>query len=261
MNEKQLIEYYNKFNEDKRLNSRHGKVEFITTMKYIDKYLSKFNNPKILDVGAGCGRYSITLANKGYDVTAVELVKHNLRVIEKKSDKVKVFQGNAIDLSRFNDKSFDLILLFGPMYHLIDDNDKIKALKEAKRLLTDNGIIMVAYIMNEYCVLTYGFKENHILDCIKNNELDDKYHCIRKEIDLYSPVRLEDIDKFNKEANLKRIQIITPDGPANYIRPYLNKLDEESFNKFIEYHLTICERYDILGASAHTVDILKKENN
>lgn len=261
MNEKQLIEYYNKFNEDKRLNSRHGKVEYITTMKYIDKYLSKFTNPKILDVGAGCGRYSINLANKGYDVTAVELVKHNLRVIEKKSNKVKTFQGNAIDLSRFNDKSFDLILLFGPMYHLIDDNDKIKALKEAKRLLTDNGIIMVAYIMNEYCVLTYGFKENHILDCIKNNELDDKYHCIRKEIDLYSPVRLEDIDKFNKEANLKRIQIITPDGPANYIRPYLNKLDEESFNKFIEYHLTICERHDILGASAHTVDILKKENN
>ena len=75
MNEKNLIEYYNKFNEDKRLTRRHGIVEFTTAMKYIEKYLSKFENPKIIDIGAGTGKYSIKLANKGYDVTAVELVK------------------------------------------------------------------------------------------------------------------------------------------------------------------------------------------
>ena len=81
MNEENLIKYYNKFNEDKRLNTRHGQVEFITSMKYIKEYLKEFNNPKILDVGAGTGKYSINLANDGYDVTALELVKHNLKVI------------------------------------------------------------------------------------------------------------------------------------------------------------------------------------
>ena len=85
MNEENLIKYYNKFNEDKRLNTRHGQVEFITSMKYIKEYLKEFNNPKILDVGAGTGKYSINLANDGYDVTALELVKHNLKVIEKNS--------------------------------------------------------------------------------------------------------------------------------------------------------------------------------
>ena len=102
MNEQELINYYNKFNEDKRLNSRHGQVEFITTMHYIHEFLKDKKEAKILEVGAGCGRYSIALANESYDVTALELVKHNLRVIEKKSDKVHAILGNAIDLSRLN---------------------------------------------------------------------------------------------------------------------------------------------------------------
>ena len=121
MNEQELINYYNKFNEDKRLNTKHAQVEFLTAMKYIKDYLKK--GDKILDIGAGCGKYSITLSEMGYDVTAIELVKHNLRVIQKKSDKVKAFLGNALDLSRFDDDSFDVTLLFGPMYHLISKED------------------------------------------------------------------------------------------------------------------------------------------
>ena len=82
-----LVAYYNKFNEEKRLNSRHGRVEFITSMKYIHKYLDyvakgrKKEEIKILDVGAGTGRYSVPLSEEGYDVTAVELVKYNLGIL------------------------------------------------------------------------------------------------------------------------------------------------------------------------------------
>ena len=67
----ELEKYYNKFNEEKRLKSRHGQVEFITSMKYIHKYLPKreHGQVKILDVGAGTGRYSVALAEEGYDVT------------------------------------------------------------------------------------------------------------------------------------------------------------------------------------------------
>ena len=78
----ELEKYYNKFNEDKRLTRRHGNVEFITSMKYIQKYLEKIPDAKILDVGAGTGRYSIALAEEGYDVTAVELVKYNLGILK-----------------------------------------------------------------------------------------------------------------------------------------------------------------------------------
>ena len=259
MNEENLIKYYNKFNEDKRLNSRHGYIEFITSLRYIKEYLDKMNNPKILDIGAGTGKYSITLANEGYDVTAVELVKHNLKVIEKNSDKVKTYLGNAIKLDMFKDNSFDLILLFGPMYHLVTKEEQLKALNEAKRILKPNGILLVAYVMNEYAVIVHGFRDNYIIENIKENIIDDNFHCTPKETDLYKYMRLEDINELNELSNLKRIKIITPDGPSNYIRNILNKMDDETFNTYIKFHLSTCERQDLIGAAAHTLDILKKE--
>ena len=257
MNEENLIKYYNKFNEDKRFNSRGGYIEFITTMKYIKEYIKGFNNPKILEIGAGTGAYSVPLAEK-YDVTAIELVKHNLRYIESKSNKVKAYQGNAIDLSRFNDNAFDIVLLLGPMYHLINDKDKIKALSEAKRVTKINGIIMVAYIMNDYAIIMHGFKDNNILESFEKNLVDHNFHVKSKDTDLYSYVRIEDINEYNKNVKLKRIKIITPDGSSNYMREIINKMDEDTFNKYIEYHLSTCERLDMIGSAGHTLDILEK---
>ncbi len=78
----ELEAHYNKFNEDKRLQRRHGQVEYITSMKYIHDCLAPMDRPKILDIGAGTGRYSVALAGEGYDVTAVELVRYNLGVLK-----------------------------------------------------------------------------------------------------------------------------------------------------------------------------------
>ena len=69
MNEKELIKYYNKFNEDKRLKTKHGYIEYLTGMTYIKKYLKP--NDKILDIGAGTGAYSIPLSEEGYEVNAL----------------------------------------------------------------------------------------------------------------------------------------------------------------------------------------------
>ena len=260
----EIEEYYNKFNEEKRLDSRHGQVEFIVTMKYIHQYLDEIKQKKkqseisILDIGAGTGRYSVALANEGYDVSAVELVKHNLGILKSKQSTVKAYQGNALRLKRFEDNSFDICLLFGPMYHLFSKEDKLQALSEAKRVTKPGGIIFVAYVMNEYGVLTYAFKERHILECIEQNRLTQDYKTISEQKDLYDYVRLEDIAELNELAGLQRMQIITPDGPANYMRPFLNQLSEEEFKYFVDYQMATCERADLLGAGAHTVDILRK---
>lgn len=258
MNEKNLINYYNKFNEDKRLSHRHGIVEFNTTIKYIEEYLSKYKNPKIIDIGAGTGKYSIYLHNKGYDVTAVELVKHNLKTLQSKCNTIKSYQASAINLTKEKDNSYDLVLLFGPMYHLITKNEKIKALMEARRIVKDDGIIMISYYMNDYAIIKHGFMEKNIIDSINNNEINNEFKITPKEDDLYSMVTIDDINELNTLCNLKRIKIISQDGPSDYIRPYLNKLTDEEFEIYLKYILSICERKDLIGASSHTLDILKK---
>lgn len=255
----ELEKHYNKFNEDKRLTRRHGQVEYRTSMKYIHKYLTDCPGAAILDVGAGTGRYSIALAREGYDVTAVELVKYNLGILKSKNSSVKAYQGNALKLKRFADASFDMTLVFGPMYHLYSIEDKVTALKEAKRVTKAGGVILVAYCMNEYGVLTYGFKENHVLECLKDGRLNEAFHCVSQEKDLYDYVRLEDINAINAAVSgVKREQIVAADGPADYLRPVLNAMDEETFELFVQYHFSTCERPELLGASAHTLDILRR---
>ncbi len=262
----EIEKHYNKFNEEKRLTRKHGQVEFITSMKYIHKYLdilAKENNIndkseiKIMDIGAGTGRYSVALSDEGYDVTAVEYVKHNLGLLKAKKSAVKAYQGTAVNLKRFKDNYYDLTLLFGPMYHLFGFDDKLKALNEAVRITKPGGIVLVAYCMNEYCVLTYAFKQNHIKECLENGKLSEDFHCIQEKQDLYDYVRLDDIDKLNEAAGVKRLQIISADGPADYMRQILNAMDDETFNHFIEYHLATCERPELIGAGAHTLDILR----
>lgn len=258
MNENNIIEYYNKFNEDKRLTRRHGIVEYVTAMKYIHKCLKKIDNPKIIDIGAGTGRYSIDLTNEGYDVTAVELVKHNLMTLRSKNSKVKSFLGNATNLKRFDDNSFDIVLLFGPMYHLITDTEKIKALSEAKRIVKSGGFILISYYMNDYAVIKHGFMEKNIIDSINNNLIDKYFHIRPKDDDLYSMVRIEDINRYKRIVGLNRVKIIAQDGFTDYIRKYINDLSEEEFDLYIKYHLSVCERKELLGSSSHVLDILKK---
>jgi ubiquinone/menaquinone biosynthesis C-methylase UbiE len=263
----ELEEYYNKFNEEKRLNSRHGQVEFRISMKYIHEYLGEAlansgsgekSDIKLLDIGAGTGRYSVALSDEGYDVTAVELVKYNLGILKQKSSNVMAIQGNALNLKKLESNYFDVTLLFGPMYHLFGFDDKNKALGEAKRVTKPGGVILVAYCMNEYGVITYGFKEKHVLECMENKRFTEDFKTVSNPSELYDYMRIEDIDTLNEAQGLKRIKIISPDGPANYIRPFLNQLSDEEFETFIQYQTATCERMDLIGAGAHTVDILRK---
>ena len=254
MNEENLIKHYNKHNEDKRLKTKHAQVEYITGLTYIKKYLKKGSS--ILDVGAATGAYSIPLYEDGYDITAFELVKHNLKEIEIKNPNIKCIQGNAIDLSKFKDNTFDGVILFGPLYHLISYEEKLQALKEAKRVCKNNGFIFISYCMNEYAVITHAFKEKEILNI--KNQLDESFKIINDPTDLYTYVRLEDINKLMNAAKLERVKILSQDGPAEYLKKEINSMNDEELNMLIKYHLQTCERSELLGAGRHILDILKK---
>ncbi|MBO6054154.1 MAG: methyltransferase domain-containing protein, partial [Oscillospiraceae bacterium] len=196
-----LEEYYNSRDEENRLLSQHGQVEYLTTMRYIRKCISRLSAPRILEVGAGTGRYSVALAKEGYAVTAVELVPHNLDILKSKLDgtePITAIQGNALDLSELPDRSFDLTMLLGPMYHLYTWEDKVQALSEAVRVTKPGGYLLVAYCMNEPTVIQYVFLKGHVKEVTgANGMLTDDWHCRSEPKEIFELVRTEDIAKLN----------------------------------------------------------------
>lgn len=254
MNEENLINYYNKFNEDKRLTRRHGIVEFNTTIKYIKDYLKK--DSVIADIGCGTGAYSLYLNNLGYEVHALDLVKHNIRTLESKNTNIHTYVGNATNLSMFKDKSMDIVLLLGPLYHLISLDEKVKCINEAKRILKDDGTIFIQYCLNDYAIMKHGFIDKNITN--SKDTIDYNYKINSKDTDLYSYMRISDIDNLNKLTNLKLIKRFTPEYLTDFFRRDINALDDYEFNKYLDYILSICEDSSLYGAGTHIVDILKK---
>jgi len=258
-----IEKHYNKHPEDLRLLRRHGMVEFETTMYHLHRFLEKRlqklskNEIRILDIGAGTGRYSSALMAEGYSVKAIELVQRNIDVFLKREPSADVVKGDARDLSFIPTATADVTLLLGPLYHLMGDAEKLKALKEAKRVTKPGGLIFVAYLMNEYSILSYCFDEERIGDLMKNGFVDQNFHIQSQEGELYDYVRLEDVNRLNEYAGLERVTVFSPDGAADYMRTRLNRMSEETFALFLAYQKHISERPDLIGAGSHIVDVVR----
>ena len=263
MNE-ELIAYYGKYNEDKRLTTPYGRVEYLTTLRYIDRFIAGRTGLSILETGAATGRYSLELAARGHDVTAVDLVRYNIGILKQKAGRegllphVKAYVGDARKLRKVADSSQDLVLILGPLYHVFTEEEKVDILREAARVVKPGGKVFAAYIMNEFAVMTYGFHEGHILESQTAGKIDENYHVRNTVEDLFSFDRLEDLDRYRKAAGLRRVLTVSQDGPVNYMREDFKNMPEEIFQEFLRYHWSVCERKDLLGASCHVIDILEK---
>lgn len=250
-----IEKHYNKHPEDLRLLRRHGMVEFATTMHHLHRYLQP--GAQVLDIGAGTGRYTSALMAEGYQVKAVELVRRNIDVFLKREPKADVQQGDARNMPFIPTHSADVTLLLGPLYHLIGFDEKLKALNEARRVTRPGGLIFVAYLMNEYSILSYCFDEDRIGGLLERGVVDEQFHIQAQPDELYDYVRLDDINALDQAAGLERVTIFSPDGAADYMRTRLNRMSDETFAHFIEYQKCISERPDLIGAGSHVVDVVK----
>lgn len=257
-----LIDFYNNYNEDNRLKIKHGSVEFLTTMRYIEKYIKPGNH--VLEIGAGTGRYSHALARQGYAVDAVELIEHNIEIFLKNTlptEHITVMQGNALDLSYFPDNQYDITLLLGPLYHLYNKKDKRQALKEAIRVTKQGGFIFAAYVISDGCLLDEGFHRGNInvAEYVKNGLLDSETFAAKSQPkDLFELVRKEDIDDLMSIFPTKRLHYVATDGCALFMREAIDQMDNETFALYLKYHFATCEREDFMGMTSHALDIFQK---
>ena len=257
-----LNDFYNHYDEDARLSSKSGAVEFLTTMRYIEKYLKP--KIRILEIGAGTGRYSHALAKRGYIVDAVELVEHNIEIFKNntlKGENITITQGNALDLSSISDNQYDMTLLLGPLYHLYNKADKKKAIGEALRVTKKGGVIFCAYVISDGCLLDEGFNRSNInvAEYVRKGLLDPKTFAAKSEPkDLFELVRKADIDELMSSFHTTRLHYVATDGCALLMRESVDAMNDEQFQLFLKYHFAICEQADLLGFTCHSVDIIRK---
>lgn len=256
-----LTKYYENFNEDGRLRSRHGMVEFLTTMRYIEKYLQP--GMRIVEIGAGTGQYSHALAQKGYQVDAVELVEHNIEVFKqntKANEQVTICQGNAVDLSAFENNTYDITLLLGPMYHLYTKEDQERALSEAIRVTKKNGVIYAAYCNNDATMIQFCFQKGMIRDeRFKTLVNPITFKASSRPEELFVLNRKEDIDELMSNFDVERLHYLGTDMATNFMKETVDAMDDEMFELYLKYHFYICERPDLVGATHHILDVFRKK--
>jgi len=247
-----------------RLKIRHPYEKYITT-RMMDRYVKPHH--KILDIGGGPGHYAIYFSLKGNDVTLVDLSNENVKYAKKKAHqyktKISACQGNALDLSAFADNTFDIVFLMGPLYHLLDEEDRLNALKEAKRVLKTGGYLFASFILMFggviFClrdlrgaILDSG--ERRYFDTVLRNEslsfegFTHSYMCTVKDakglLDKVKGFRTETI--FSQEGNLA---------------PYLHLLANTPFKQrmaWYEFGYQICDNENYLTHGEHLLIISSK---
>jgi len=257
---KELLDYYGRYDEDGRLRSQHGMVEFLTTMRYVERYLRP--GMRILEIGAGTGRYSHALAQKGYPVDAVELVPHNIDIFRQNTlpgEPVTVRQGNATDLNMLEDDTYDITLLLGPMYHLFTVEDQRKALSEAVRVTKKGGTVFAAYCGSD-AVLVWNCFRQGLLREERYRDLVDPvtFKASSTPAELFVLYRREDIDALMAGFPVTRLHYVGTDMLTYSMRPEIDAMEKELFELYLRYHFAVCERADMVGISNHILDIFRK---
>lgn len=250
---------YSGQDENTRLTrSRHGQLEYLTTMHYIHKLVPL--GSKVLEVGAGTGRYSLALAREGYDVTALELVADHLAVLRQNAaglENIASYQGDALDLGMFADNGFDAVLVLGPMYHLFEKTEQQRALDEAIRVSRPGGVIMAAFL-SVYQIMYDNYLSGNFRAGLEEN-FDADYRVKHFKEQGFTGFDIAEFEALFSQKPVQKIALAGTDSVLELAEKATDFcLSDEEFNLFAEYHLKTCETRELLGSQTHLLYICRK---
>lgn len=259
-----VTKYYEMIDEDSRFARNSRKIEFLTTTHVLESLIQP--GAKILDVGAGGGVYTFHYAERGHEVVAVDLTPKHVEIIKDKCSQkglnLEAHVADATDLSRFDAEAFDVVLCFGPMYHLTDAVAREACVSEALRVLKKGGLLAIAYI-NKYSTIPMlatrdpKFIRARVIDkVIRQGVINEgDADCFWTDAFFTSP---EELEAFIGQYHVTPIDHVGTDGISHTIQDAVDRLGEDEFNAWLSYHFQTCREKSILGMSTHGLYICRK---
>lgn len=252
--------YDEKYDEWERL-ERH-KIEFDITKRYLDEYIIG-ENLEIFDIGGGPGRYSIYLAEKGHRVSLLDLSKRNIEVAKEKSAERSVeleyyIHGNALELEEYEQK-YDVILLMGPLYHLINESDRKAAVDGALRLLKPNGIIVASFISN-YAPIQDYLKGVYPIESVDKllGYLEDGKNAGDKGFTTAYFTSHQEARKLMNSFGLIELVFASVENILGSKEQEINGLEESEYTKWLDICYKLGQDENLMGTSEHFLYIGRK---
>ncbi|HJU88498.1 MAG TPA: class I SAM-dependent methyltransferase, partial [Gemmatimonadaceae bacterium] len=144
-----VADFYQNWPEESRLEQGAFLLEQIRTRELIERHIAP-PPADVLDVGGAAGAYALWLAERGYDVSLVDAAPRLVAEARRRSTAAprglaSCEVGDARELHQGNE-SVSVVLLLGPLYHLVDAGDRRLAIREAHRVLRPGGMLFAAAI-------------------------------------------------------------------------------------------------------------------
>src|SRR4030042_4164183 len=263
-------EYYpdNVRNEWRRLiKDAYHRLEFDTTLHYLDKYLP--THGFVLDAGGGPGRYTFELAKNGHDVTLLDATQANVdfakRMVRRHGLQTRVKQimtGSIVDLTQFPEASFDAVLCTGgPLSHVLDANDRARAISELIRVAKPGAPIFVSVISR------FGV----IIEILKYsaNEIEMRHFQQILETGDYLGGRgftachfflPEEFQQAFTRPDIEILEMAGVEGISTHHNRHLNQLekDKKRYKIWMDTHLQTCTHPSVVGMSEHMLIVCRK---
>jgi ubiquinone/menaquinone biosynthesis C-methylase UbiE len=268
--ESEIIGYYLRGDEATRLLKGYGRLEFTRTQELLGRFLP--DPPAvILDVGGGSGIYAGPLASRGYEVHLVDAVPlHVEQALQMSTEQpehplASVKVGDARNLQH-DDDSADAVLLFGPLYHMTERDDRLLALGEARRVLRSGGVIFAVGISRFASTLqgfARGFLDDPEFEALAGRDLVEGQHRNPTEKKGYfTTAYFHHPDEFGDElstAGLEHERTAAVEGPLWMLQDFDMQWDDPTRRqRMLSFLRHVEEEPSLLGTSAHIMAIGRK---
>jgi SAM-dependent methyltransferase len=219
----------------------------------------------VLDLGGGPGKYSLYLSELGCDVTLADLSQSNVDFALNKAKELGLpLNGLCVDsrdLSDIDDGQYDHVLCMGPMYHLKDENDRVKTIKECLKKLKPNGTIFVAFVSSYSFVWDYLLRNpDLILTDERKSELNvmlDDTNFVGKGFTDNFFIRPKDVLPFFEQFDLEKLHLLNCESFLYLREEELLRQSPEVVSAWLDLAEQVCEREDLLSLAEHIMYIGK----